>query len=157
MRCRFILISGLALAVVTCGGDDEPVEEPQPQEQVQRAPPPAAPATPEPEPEPEPEPLSGRFFTVQVGAFLNADSAHGLRDRLVDQGLPVWAPDQEVEGRLFHRVRVGAVSTGSEVRRLGEILAESYGVPIWLALVISLESVPAGAVEATREVIAGAN
>ena len=71
--------------------------------------------------------------------------------------IPVWATDQEVEGRLFHLVRVGAVSTGSEVRRLGEILAESYGVPIWLALVISLESVPAGAVEATREVIAGAN
>jgi hypothetical protein len=76
---------------------------------------------------------------------------------LADQGLPVWATDQEVEGRLFHRVRVGAVSTGTEARRLGEILAESYGVPIWLALVISLESVPAGAVEATREVIAGAN
>ena len=153
MRCRFILISGLAVALVTCGGDDEPVEEPQPQEQVQRAPPP----TTQPEPEPEPEPLSGRFFTVQVGAFLNPDSAHGLRDRLADQGLPVWATDQEVEGRLFHRVRVGAVSTGTEARRLGEILAESYGVPIWLALVISLESVPAGAVEATREVIAGAN
>ena len=53
MRCRFILISGLALAVVTCGGDDEPVEERPPQEQVQRAPPPAAPAPPEPEPEPD--------------------------------------------------------------------------------------------------------
>jgi hypothetical protein len=60
-----------------------------------------------------------------------------------------------VGGQPFHRVRVGAVSTGSEARRLGEILAERYGVPIWLALVISLESVPPGAVEATQQVIGG--
>ena len=159
MRRRFVLMCGLALAVVACGDDDEQVQEPQPQEQVQ--PPPVAQATPEPEPqpepepEPEPEPLSGRFFTVQVGAFLNADSANGRRDRLADQGLPVWTTDQEVGGRMFHRVRVGAVSTGPEVRRLSEILAERYGFPIWLALVTSLEFVPPGAVEATRALIGG--
>ncbi len=161
MSWRFILICGLALSGVACGDDEEQVPELQPLAEAPRTPSPAAqpepePA-PEPEPEPEPEPLSGRFFTVQVGAFLNPDSASGRRDRLADQGLPVWTTDQEVEGRQFHRVRVGAVSTGSEARRLGDILAESYGFPIWLALVISLESVPAGAVEATQEVIAGAN
>jgi len=153
MRWRIFLIFGLALAVGACGGDDEPVQEQQPQEQVQA--PPVAQATPEPEPEPEPETLSGRFFTVQVGAFLNADSANGRRARLADQGLPVWTVDQEVGGRMFHRVRVGAVSTGPEVRRLSEILVERYGFPIWLALVTSLESVPAGAVEATRNLIGG--
>ena len=155
MRWRFILICGLALSGVACGDDEEQVPEPQPQAQAPQTPPPAA--QPEPEPEPEPEPLSGRFFTVQVGAFLNPDSANGLRDRLAERGLPVWTTDQQVGGRLFHRVRVGAASTGSEARRLSEILAESYGVPIWLALVISLESVPAGAVEATQAVVAGAN
>ncbi len=165
MRCRFILMFGLALAVVTCGGDDEPVQEQQPQEQVQQPPPPVAQATPEPEPEVEPElepesepeaqPITGPLFTVQVGAFLNPDSAVVQRDRLANQGLPAWTVDQEVQGRLFRRVRVGAVSTGSGARRLGEILTQRYGLPIWVALVTSTESVPDGAIEATRDLIGG--
>ncbi len=158
MRWRIFLIFGLALAVGACGGDDEPVQEQQPQEQAQTSPPPAAPAVAEPEPDPEPEPeaepLSGPLFTVQIGAFLNPDSARVQRDRLANQGLPAWTVDQEVEGRRFRRVRVGAASTGSEARRLGEILTQRYGWSIWVALVTSMESVPDGAVEATRELIA---
>lgn len=160
MHWRFILIFGLALAVVACGDDDEQIQEKQPQEQVRRPPPPAAQATAEPEPEPEvePEPMSDPLYTVQVGAFLNPDSAVGRRDRSANQGLPVWTVDQEVEGRLFHRVRVGAVSTRSGARRLGEILRESYGWrPLWVAPVASTESVPDGTVEATRDLMGGAS
>ncbi len=155
MRWRFIFIFGLALAGGACGGDDEPVQEQRPQEQAQTSPPPAAPAVAEPEPEAEPEadPLSGPLFTVQIGAFLNPDSARVQRDRLANQGLPAWTVDQEVGGRRFRRVRVGAASTGSEARRLGEILTQRYGWSIWVALVTSIESVPDGAVEATRELI----
>ncbi len=83
MRCRFILIFGLALAVVTCGGDDEPVQEQQPQEEVQ-APPPVAQATPEPEP--EPEPISVPLYMLQIGAFLNPDSAVVQKDRMAVDG-----------------------------------------------------------------------
>ena len=136
-----------ALAVAACGGDDEPIQEQQPQEQVQPPPP--------PEPEPEPEPISGPLYTVQMGAFLNPDSAVVQRDRLANLGLPAWTADQEVEGRQFRRVRIGAASTGSEARRLGEILTERYGWSIWVALVTSTGSVPDGAVEATRDLIGG--
>ena len=151
MHWRLIPIFGLILTVVACGGDDEPIQEQQSQEQVQPPPSPVAQATPEP----EPEPISGPLYTVQMGAFLNPDSAVVQRDRLANLGLPAWTVNQEVEGRQFRRVRIGAASTGSEARRLGEILTERYGWSIWVALVTSTESVPDGALEATRDLIGG--
>ena len=151
MHWRLIPIFGLVLTVVACGGDDEPIQEQQPQEQVQPPPSPVAQATPAP----APEPLSGPLYTVQMGAFLNPDSAVVQRDRLANLGLPAWTVDQEVEGRQFRRVRIGAASTGSEARSLGEILTERYGWSIWVALVTSTESVPDGALEATRDLIGG--
>ena len=151
MHWRLIPISGLILTVVACGGDDEPIHEQQPQEQVQPPPSPVAQATPEP----EPEPISGPLYTLQMGAFLNPDSAVVQRDRLANLGLPAWTVNQEVEGRQFRRVRIGAASTGSEARSLGEILTERYGWSIWVALVTSTESVPDGALEATRDLIGG--
>ena len=151
MHWRLIPIFGLILTVVACGGDDEPIQEQQPQEQVQPPPSPVAQA----KPEPEPEPISGPLYTVQMGAFLNPDSAVVQRDRLANLGLPAWTVDQEVEGRQFRRVRIGAASTGSEARSLGEILTERYGWSIWVALVTSTESVPDGALEATRDLIGG--
>ena len=151
MRWRLIPIFGLILTVVACGGDDEPIQEQQPQEQVQPPPSPVAQATPEP----EPEPISGPLYTVQMGAFLNPDSAVAQRDRLANLGLPAWTVNQEVEGRQFRRVRIGAASTGSEARSLGEILTERYGWSIWVALVTSTESVPDGALKATRDLIGG--
>ena len=153
MHWRLIPIFGLILTVVACGGDDEPIHEQQPQEQVQPPPSPVAQATPEPEP--EPEPISGPLYTVQMGAFLNPDSAVVQRDRLANLGLPAWTVTQEVEGRQFRRVRIGAASTGSEARSLGEILRERYGWSTWVALVTSTESVPDGALEATRDLIGG--
>lgn len=153
MRSRTILIFGLALALAACGADDEPVQEQQAQEQAEPPPPFVAPAPAEPEP--EPEPLSGPLFTVQMGAFLNADSASVQRDRLVNRGLPAWTVDQDVGGRRFHRVRIGATSTGSEARRLGQILTERYGWSVWIAPVTSFESVPVDAIEATQNVIGG--
>ena len=151
MHWRLIPILGLILTVVACGGDDEPIQEQQPQEQVQPPPSPVAQETPEP----EPEPISGPLYTVQMGAFLNPDSAVVQRDRLANLGLPAWTVNQEVEGRQFRRVRIGAASTGSEARSLGEILTERYGWSIWVALVTSTESVPDGALEATRDLIGG--
>ena len=151
MRWRLIPIFGLILTVVACVGDDEPIHEQQPQEQVQPPPSPVAQETPEP----EPEPISGPLYTVQMGAFLNPDSAVVQRDRLANLGLPAWTVNQEVEGRQFRRVRIGAASTGSEARSLGEILTERYGWSIWVALVTSTESVPDGALEATRDLIGG--
>ena len=80
MLSRIILIFGLTLPLAACGGDDEQVQEPPAQEQVEPPPPFVAPVAPAPEP--EPEPLSGPLYTIQMGAFLNADSAAVLRDGL---------------------------------------------------------------------------
>ena len=151
MHWRLIPIFGLILTVVACSGDDEPIHEQQPQEQVQPPPSPVAQATPEP----EPEYISGPLYTVQMGAFLNPDSAVVQRDRLANLGLPAWTVNQEGEGRQFRRVRIGEASTGSEARSLGEILTERYGWSIWVVLVTSTESVPDGALEATRDLIGG--
>ena len=157
MRSRFILVVGLVLTVAVCG--EEEVPEPPPQEQAPRPTPPPAPAVAEPEPEPEPEliAVTGRVFTVQVGAFLNADSAIVQRERLASQGLSTWTEDETVGGQMFRRVRVGAVRTGAEGRRLAEILTERYALPIWVALVTAVDRIPPGALEATGDVLGAAN
>ena len=72
MHWRLIPIFGLALAVLACGSDDEPIQEQQPQEQVQPPPSPVAQATPAPEPEPEPEPISGPLLHRPDGSFLES-------------------------------------------------------------------------------------
>jgi hypothetical protein len=153
MRSRIILIFGFTLALATCGGDDEQVLQQPAQERVESPPPFVAPAPTEPAP--EPETLSGPLFTVQMGAFLNADSAAVLRDRLADQGLPAWTVGEDVGGRRFSRVRIGAASTGSGARRLSEILTERYGWSVWVAPVTSFRSIPDGTVEATQNLIGG--
>lgn len=163
MRLRFALVFGLALALAACGEDEPP---PPQQTAAQRpAPPPAdtqqqmAQPEPEPEPEPMPEPATpvrGRLYTVQVAAFLSPDSARKWSGRLASQGLPVWTTIHEVQGRMFHRVRVGAVPTVGEARQLGEILKQRYEWPTWVAPVTPAEPVPDGAVEATQDLIRNA-
>ncbi len=94
-----------------------------------------------------------RLYTVQVAAFLSPDSARKWSGRLASQGLPVWTTVHEVRGRMFHRVRVGAVPRVSEARRLGEILRQRYEWPTWVAPVTPTEPIPDGAVQATRDLI----
>jgi cell division septation protein DedD len=94
------------------------------------------------------------LYTVQVAAFTNRESAELWRDRLGDQGLPVWTAVSEVGGRTFYRVRVGAVPTVSEARRLGSMLTARYDWPVWIAPLSPADQVPAGAVDRTRRAIA---
>jgi cell division septation protein DedD len=95
------------------------------------------------------------LYTVQVAAFTNRDAAELWRDRLGSGGgLPVWTSVTELGGRTFYRVRVGAVPTVTEARRLGSMLTARYDWPVWVAPLGPADQVPAGAVDRTRRVIA---
>ncbi len=95
----------------------------------------------------------GRLYTVQVAAFTDPASATEWAGRLRRQGLPVWTSMAETGGRTFYRVRVGAVPTFSEARRLGSMVAARYEWPVWVAPVGPADQVPDDAVEATRRVL----
>lgn len=69
------------------------------------------------------------FFTVQVGAFLDADRAHRLVEELRFQGEYAFiVQTTDRHGRIFYRVRVGEVSSLSSARRTEERLA-GFGYP----------------------------
>lgn len=95
------------------------------------------------------------LYTVQVAAFTSRDAAELWRDRLSSgDGLPVWTSVAELGGRTFYRVRVGAVPTVTEARRLGTMLTARYDWPVWVAPLGPADQVPAGAVDRTRRAIA---
>lgn len=98
---------------------------------------------------------AGARYTVQVASFTNPASAELWTDRLERQGLPVWTSVAEVGGRTYYRVRVGAATTLSDARRLGQSLSERYEWPVWVAPLAAADRPPAGAVENTRRALAG--
>ncbi len=96
---------------------------------------------------------SSRLYTVQVAAFTEAASATEWADRLRSQGMPVWTSVAELGGQTFYRLRVGAVPTVAEARRLGGMLAARYEWPVWVAPMTAADRPPAGAVDASRRLI----
>lgn len=97
----------------------------------------------------------GRLYTVQVGAFTDPETARTWQQRLASQGLPVWIAVAELEGETFYRLRVGAVPTVSEARRLGGLIGQRYEWPVWVAPVTPADRIPSGAVETTRRLLNG--
>lgn len=181
MQSRVALVFALALATVTACGRGEKAQPPaqqratghvpmppradsarmaaqNAQKQTQTAP--ATPAQPKPAPDTKKKtaasaPPAGKLYTVQVAAFVNADSARSWTGRLSSQGLPVWTTAYQFHGKTFHRVRVGAVPTVAEARKLGEMLKKRYSWTFWVAPVTGAEAVPDGAVQATRRILTG--
>ncbi len=174
MRFRVALVFALALATLTaCGRSKE--AQPQAQQRpashvpmppkpdsarmaAQRAQAQAKPAPDtmkKPAPTPAPAKPAGKLYTVQVAAFVNADSARSWTGRLSSQGLPVWTTAYRMHGKTFHRVRVGAVPTVAEARKLGEMLEKRYSWSFWVAPIGSADAVPDGAVQATQRIITG--
>lgn len=96
-----------------------------------------------------------RLYTVQVAAFTSADSASKWTGRLSSLDLPAWTSMAELGGTTYYRVRVGAVPTVSEARRLGAILAQRFEWPVWVAPVTAADRVPDEAVAETRRVLGG--
>lgn len=163
-------LPALTLAVLAAGcGGDEPAQEP-PQEQ---APPPAEdlrpipPAPPpeevrqrESEPAPPAEPASTPvrsedMYTVQVAAFINAAAAREWAGRLRSQDMPAWTSEARVQGRTFHRLRVGALPSLSDTRRLGAVLTDRYDWPVWIAPLSSTDRPPGDAVQTSRRILQG--
>lgn len=97
----------------------------------------------------------GRLYTVQVGAFLEQETAQVWQERLASQGLPVWISIAELGGQTFYRLRVGAVPTVAEARRLGTRLTGRYDWPVWVAPLTPADRMPQGAVEETRRILQG--
>jgi DedD protein len=94
-----------------------------------------------------------RLYTVQVGAFREPETARLWEGRLESQGLPVWVAVAELGGETYYRLRVGAVPTVSEARRLGGLIGQRYEWPVWIAPVTPADRVPSGAVETTRRLL----
>jgi cell division protein FtsN len=88
-----------------------------------------APASP---PAPAPSPPAGRLWTVQVSSFRSRALAEELRTHLAAKGFDAYlvrvATD---EGRVWHRVRVGAYPTRTEAERVAsELKAERNVNPV---------------------------
>lgn len=78
---------------------------------------PVAAAAEAPEPERQPDAAAaastGRF-TIQVSSFLEPDQADGLVSELKRKGFEAHRVSAEVNGRVWHRVRVGAFDSREE-------------------------------------------
>lgn len=100
-------------------------------------------------------PVAGPLFTVQVGAFVEEETAHRWADRLRRKNLPVWVTPAVVKGMRVSRVRVGALPSLAEAENLGRMLSQDYGWPVWVDRVGNIEAVTADAVAASRSFLRG--
>ena len=77
-------------------------------------------------------PIPTGEYTVQVGSFENLPEARRLHERLKKKGYKVFIIPATIEGKTFHRVRVGGYATKEEALKLGEVLKEREGLPAWV-------------------------
>ena len=75
---------------------------------------------------------SSDAYTVQVGSFENVLDAHRLRERLIQKGYSVIITHAFIEGKTFHRVRVGTFSSREKAFQFGEVLKEKEDLPAWV-------------------------
>ena len=160
---RLVTVLTLVMVLAACGDEPEPapqqtpapVEQPAPQPRPEPEPSPEDTA-PEPGPEPESpaqQPAATSMYTVQVAAFTRASTAQQWADRLRADDLPIWTATADVEGRTFHRVRVGALPSLADARRLGRMIGERYDWPVWVAPLASDDRLPVNVVRNTRELL----
>ena len=100
-------------------------------------------------------PSGSRLYTVQVAAFESADSARKWMGRLRSLDLPVWTSMSELGGTTYYRVRVGAVSSVADARRLGGMLSDRFEWPVWVAPITPADQMPEDAAAATRRILGG--
>ena len=97
-------------------------------------------------------PMTDRLYTVQVASFLNAESARAWAGRL-SKNYPVWTTSATVNGRTFHRLRIGASPSMAEARSLGERIRREFNWPVWIAPVDDNAQVPADAIAQTNRLV----
>ncbi len=96
---------------------------------------------------------SARLYTVQVAAFTSPEPARMWTGRLNSLDLPTWTSVAELGGTTYYRVRVGAVPTVTEARRLGSLLSGRFEWPVWVAPITGADPLPDDVVAATRQVL----
>jgi len=69
-------------------------------------------------------------FTIQAGAFLNADNAEKLREQLSKDGYESEIKTKEIGGSIFNIVLVGKYETESETETAKEILNKKYSLNV---------------------------
>ena len=180
MRIPITLALALTLAVAACGDDEPdtpPAARPTPQRPVvdttigdtvatpddSAAAPGDTAATPGTDSARSPRPAAPdagaaaeggpRLYTVQVGAFVESETARSWERRLADQGLPAWVSIAELRGATYYRLRVGAVGTVAEARRLGRMITDRFEWPVWVAPLSPADRPPEGAVERSRRLL----
>lgn len=79
--------------------------------------------------------LAGRgefYYTIQVGAFSNAENAKNLIQELIQKGYPAYIEEMESQGKVSWRVRVGRLRLRSEIIELENKLSqEGYPTKIY--------------------------
>lgn len=90
------------------------------------------------------------LFTVQVGAFRDAEAARALRAKLISTGFPVWISQHPLDGRTLHRVRLGALAARDDAEALERRIRATFDLPTWVTRVDVADALPEGAVQATQ-------
>jgi hypothetical protein len=93
-------------------------------------------------------------FTVQLGSFVETETAVRWGERLEALGLPVWLIDLEIQGEGVRRIRVGATTAEADARRLAEALEARLGWSTRVDRIGASEAVPPGALDRTRTYLA---
>lgn len=157
----------VAALILACGGDEPQVESPATSSAALAEPPRTVqqemlvePVTLAPEEVPVPTTptvrASGTLYTVQVASFQDAAMARAWRERLEKAGYPVWSMQAVVDGKIYHRLRVGAHPRLSETRSLGERIRRELKWPVWIAPVESGATIPAEVLDQTAQMVGGA-
>lgn len=157
-RLVWTLVATFALAACGAGDSQPETKAPVATPPVQPAPAQPAPTAPVAVEQPVAAPPSTvqpteRLYTVQIAAYVTADSAQALAAKLSQRGLPVWTMEVRVGQRTYHRIRVGAHPRLADMRRLGREIATQYRQEVWVAPIDMAAQIPAGAVEATRALL----
>ena len=74
-------------------------------------------------------PIGGKYG-VQVGAFSEQNRAEGLVKRLKNDGYDAYIMTINIEGKQFHRVRVGRLATEIEAQKLAKRLKDKEKLPV---------------------------
>ncbi len=118
-------------------GAPEPELAPEPESEVDQEPIPEpvaiapAPRVTAPEPPPPTRPLAptgAPSWVIQVSALTEVERARNLEKDLRSKGFPVFIEEATVDGKVFHRVRIGPEADRDRIERLARSLKEKTGL-----------------------------
>jgi cell division septation protein DedD len=69
-------------------------------------------------------------YTVQAGAFADANNAHELQRRLQERFAHVYVTRQDVGDEAYYRVRIGRFADRAEARELARTVASLGLTPV---------------------------